>query len=230
MKLGSRVSLSGIAGQVAGVAALSTCLVACIIDNTPPRRLDGDRDNASSSGDGTGGTGGTGGLGGIGGGASSGGSTTSGGTTSPSPMLAVIDTDQVMTADPGQGVGVFIEYAKGGRWHVWWTCDTAQTRQDCDFAVNASVAAGTIADVDTTELQGGVSSTPDPSRIEAKVKTTNEVHGLEFTTTPGAVLTVEASVGGLKDGSFLFFVQDGKVKGGFSGVLTNPLQLQGNAP
>jgi hypothetical protein len=44
------------------------------------------------------------------------------------------------------------------------------------------------------------------------------------------VITVEASVGGVKDGSFLFFVQDGKVNGGYAGKLTNPLQLQGKTP
>ena len=53
---------------------------------------------------------------------------------------------------------------------------------------------------------------------------------MTFTTAPGAVLTVEASVGGLKDAAFLFFVQDGKVNGGVQSKLTNPLQLRGSTP
>lgn len=150
--------------------------------------------------------------------------------TSPAPMLVVVDTDQTMTADPGQGVGVFIEYATGGKWLIWWTCDTARTGQDCDFSVSATAATGTISNIDATYLAGGYLTTPTPSRVDAKIKTSNETHGISFETVPGGVITVEASVGAVKDGSFLFFVQDGKVNGGFSGALTNPLQLQGKTP
>lgn len=203
------------------VAVLSTGLFACIIEDGPPRRLTNDRVNdgtssssgASSSGD----------LGGISSSSGSSGSSTT-------PLLAVIDTDQVMTADPGQGVGVFIEYAKGGKWRIWWTCDTQQTNQDCQYVVSATVSSGTIENVDAGQLPGGSTTTPTTSRVEARSTTTNQVHGITFQTNPGAVITVEASVGGIKDGKFLFFVQGGKVNGGFSGRITNPLQLQGNTP
>jgi hypothetical protein len=144
-------------------------------------------------------------------------------------MLVEIDTDQTMTAAGGEGVGVFIEYAKGGHWHVWWTCDTKQTKQSCDFAVSASAVSG-ITNVDGAELTGGFVASPSSSRVDATSKTTTEVHGVRFDTAPGAVITVDASVGGLKDGAFLFFVQSGKVNGGFTGKLTNPLQVQGNTP
>jgi hypothetical protein len=73
-------------------------------------------------------------------------------------------------------------------------------------------------------------TTPTPSSIEASVTTATEVHGLTFDTNPGAVITLKASLGGLADGSFLFFVQDGKVNGGYEGKLSNPLQLQGKTP
>ena len=149
---------------------------------------------------------------------------------SPAPMLAVVDTDQTMTADPGQGVGVFIEYGAGGNWHIWWTCDTAKTNQSCDYSVAATAAQGTIASVDASALQGGTVANPTPSRVEARITTTNQTHGLSFKTDPGVVVTVEASIGGVQDGSFLFFVQDGKVNGGFTGKVTNPLQVQGKTP
>src|SRR5690242_1712082 len=71
------------------------------------------------------------------------------GSTSPpgptGPMLVDVDTDQTMNAVGGDGVGVFVEYAKGGHWHVWWTCDTNKTQESCDFAVTMTVAAGKIA-------------------------------------------------------------------------------------
>lgn len=211
------------ASSVLATAALSTSLLACIIEDGPPRRLTNDRTPSDDNGS-------IGSIGGSSGGTTGGTSSGDTSSTSGAPILAVIDTDQVMTADPGQGVGVFIEYAKGGKWHIWWTCDTQQTNQDCQYVVSATASAGNIENVDSAELQGGTTSSPTASRVEARSTTTSQVHGITFHTNPGAVITVEASVGGIKDGKFLFFVQDGKVNGGFNGKITNPLQLQGNAP
>jgi hypothetical protein len=198
--------------RLATLATLLSSLVACVYDNHSPRHLDGSGPPTPGAPVGAG---------------------TSAPPPTPStqaPMLVDVDTGQTMTADPGKGVGVFIEYAAGGKWHIWWTCDTSTTGQSCDFSVSASVATGTIGNLDTTELAGGSVTTPTASRVDARVTTSTEVHGLTFTTNAGAVLTVQASVGGIQDGSFLFFVQDGKVNGGYAGPLTNPLQLQGSTP
>ena len=151
-------------------------------------------------------------------------------STSPSPMLVEIDADQTMNASGGDGVGVFVEYARGGHWHLWWTCDTARTQQACDFAVGAASTSGTITNLDAAELEGGFVASSSESRVEARSTTTTQVHGIRFDTEPGATITVDATVGGLRDGAFLFFVQGGKVNGGFAGQLTNPLQFQGSAP
>lgn len=150
--------------------------------------------------------------------------------SAPSPMLVEVDADKVMDVVAGDGVGVFIEYGTGGHWHLSWTCDTTHTRQSCDFSISASAATGDITNVDATELTGGLITSPTTSRVDMTSTTTTEKHGVRFDTSPGAVVTVDAAVGGLKDGAFLFFVQDGKVNGGFTGKLTNPLQVQGNTP
>ncbi len=209
----------------ASALALSSTLLACVLEDAPPRRLGHD--------DGTGAPAPTYDPAGPGPGAATG--TPPASPASPSPMLVAIDTDQVMNADPGQGVGVFTEYAAGGKWHIWWTCDTAKSQQPCDVVVSATTASGTIAAINSDELQGGFVTTPDPSRVEARATTTNQVHGIRFKTTPGTVITLEATVGGLREGpgpnrSFFFFVQDGKINGGYGGQLTNPLQLQGKSP
>lgn len=208
-------------GRLLTIAFLPCTLFACVYEDTPPRRLAPDPqpyDEApagSSTGDvPMGGTNGD----------------TPAAPSSPSPMLVEIDTDQTMTADPGQGVGVFVEYATGGKWYVWWTCDTAKTGQRCDFAVSISAKTGNISNADASQLQGGLMTTPTPSSLEASVTTSNEVHGVKFDTNPGAVISLKASLGGVADGSFLFFVQDGKVNGGYTGKLSNPLQLQGKTP
>jgi len=204
---------------VTAVTAVAASSLGCIVEDGPPRRLADHGGGSPSPVESEG--------------SSSGGASPAPNTPSspsaPAPMLAVIDTDQVMTAQPGEGVGVFTEYMRGGKWRVWWTCDTAQTGQDCDFSVIVSTAAGTLSEVNTSSLAGGQVGGHE-SRIEAHIRTSNQVHEVTFSTNPGAIITLEASVGGIEDGAFLFFVQDGKVNGGFAGKLTNPLQLQGNTP
>jgi len=212
--------VSSLVFRAVALATLSTTLFACVIEEAPPRRLG--RDSTTSAPP-------------IGTGSTSAPQPPSSTPTSPSPMLASVDTDQVMNADPGQGVGIFTEYGAGGKWHIWWTCDTAISQQQCDVSLTATAATGTIGALNSDQLQGGTVATPDPARVEAHVTTTTQVHGITFTTTPGAVVTLEASVGGLTEGpgpnhSFFFFVQNGKINGGYTGLLTNPLQLQGTKP
>ncbi len=192
-------------------AALALPLVACVYSNDPPHHLDGPGGPPAPAPSGA-----------VGGGTPA--------PAAPAPMLVEVDTDQTMTADPGKGVGVFTEYASGGKWHIWWTCDTATTGQSCDFAISASVTTGTISALDASELGGGFVATPTPSQVDARVTTSTQTNGIRFMTNPGAVLTLQASVGGVQDGSFLFFVQNGQVNGGYQGKLTNPLQLQGKTP
>jgi hypothetical protein len=206
--------------------ALASSLFACVIEDAPPRRLAPD---SAPSNPGSGSSGGTGAVG------DDGSTLPPSSPASPAPMLVVVDTDQVMNADPGQGVGIFTEYGAGGKWHIWWTCDTARSGQDCDVSLSATAASGNISNVDAAELEAGVATSPTPSRVEARVRTSTQVHGITFTTNPGAVITLDATIGGLREGpgangSFFFFVQDGKINGGFEGRLTNPLQFQGKTP
>lgn len=145
--------------------------------------------------------------------------------TSGSPMRVVVDTDQVMEADPGKGVGVFVEYATGGQWHVWWTCDTALSSRSCRFDVRVSSPAGITKGESTATIAAATETS-----LGLRSTTSTTVDGVKLTTAPGAVLTVEASVDGVTDSSFIFFVQKGQVNGGYQGGLTNPLELQGNSP
>ena len=203
--------------------ASAACVSACIYQDDPPRDLRGDDDSAvsvpaSSSGyvDSTTADASTG--------------TSTDNSASPSAMLVQVDTDQTMNAVGGEGVGVFVEYGKGGHWHVWWTCDTNQTSLSCNFALNITAATGAITNVDATELGGGLYTSPTASSLATNSTTTTDVKGFKFDTAAGAVITIEASVGSVEDGSLLFFVEDGKVNGGFTGKLTNPLRFEGSTP
>lgn len=187
---------------------LALAASACVYENEPPRRLVDDTPPPSATVD----------------------PTPAPSAPAPSAMLVEVDADQTMSAVGGDGVGVFVEYYKGGHWHLTWTCDTNRTGKSCDFSIHASAASGTITNVDSSGAPPSSVTTPTASRVDIHTTTTTELHSVRFDTAAGAVITLDASIGPLKDGGFFFFVQDGKVNGGFAGKLTNPLQLQGNTP
>jgi hypothetical protein len=169
----------------------------------------------------------TSGVSSWGGSSSSGG----GGPAGDVPALVVVDTNAVMNVNGGDGVGVFIEYASGGHWHVSWTCDTNKTGLGCHFDNMVSVASGRIS---KAAVQGV--DNPDqfaqPSMTELEVAATasTTLEGITFDTDPGAVITLDARLNGAEEGAILFFVQDGVVNGGYPGVFADPLMLQPSAP
>jgi hypothetical protein len=161
--------------------------------------------------------------------ASSGGSATA---TAAEAMLVDIDTNRTMTAQAGDGVGVFTEYAAGGHWHIFWTCDTNRTSFDCGFDVAISTS-GPISNTTgesldaTDQVRLAHVATGDLGLV---ARTSTEIKGVTFDTTPGAAITLDVTVDGERDGKFLFFVQDGLVNGGYAGSLADPLMLEPSSP
>jgi hypothetical protein len=156
-----------------------------------------------------------------------------GGAPSAHPILAPIDTNQTMSAQPGQGVGVFTEYDSGGLWHVWWTCDSAvdQANPPCAFDVKVTAQKGTLDGVTAESFGPGDNYTQaSPTTVEATSTVSTQLEGLHFQTEPGATIMLDATVGGQHDGRFLFFVEGGKVDDGFTGTVTDPIQLVGSSP
>jgi hypothetical protein len=149
-------------------------------------------------------------------------------------QLVVIDPDKTMDADPGEGVGVFIEYRTGGHWRVWWTCDTNVSTQGpiaCAFEIAMTVSQGVIALANIEAPTGSVRTSGSPVReIDATTTTGAAVHGVTFDPPPGAVLTIDAVVSGERDGRYFFFVRNGKVNGGRTDALSDPLMVQSSRP
>jgi hypothetical protein len=170
---------------------------------------------------------------------------TGGSPSSGQPMLVVVDTGETFQASSmagGQGVGVFVEYQAGGHWSVQWTCDTAITNLNCQFQISVSVtgagattndgaAPTAITDVES-QLQSanGQVVQPNASELTATTTTYTAVDGVTFDTAPGATITLNALVNGDDNGAFLFFVQDGKVNGGYTGMLSDPLMFEPSTP
>lgn len=163
---------------------------------------------------------------------------TNGGNNTPdppaaqTPLLVTVDTDKVMNATPGEGVGVFIEYKTGGTWHVWWTCDTSKSGKSCAFDILATASTGTIKNVKPENLLAtDTSKQPTDASLQVIANVGTKASGVFFDTDPGTRIEIDALIGEVpKAGDYLFFVQDGQVKGGFTGVVTNPLQLEPSIP
>jgi hypothetical protein len=148
-------------------------------------------------------------------------------------MLVVVDDNQRLQAQGGQGVGVFTEYASGGHWHVWWTCDTSLTGLSCGFDVTVTIASSSITNATSqfSDPSDSLTHYAGPTRgIIAATNTTTGTDGITFDTPPGTTITLNATVGGQDNGSFLFFVQDGKVNGGYTHAVTDPLMLVPASP
>lgn len=143
-----------------------------------------------------------------------------------SPQVAVVDPDRTLTAKAGDGVGVFVEYRTGGTWTISWTCDTARSSQSCPFTIH--VAGSELTLVDKSISKGTASATA--SAVDASSETDFTVDSMTFRGKPGGRILLDATVGGLHDGSYLFFVQDGKVNGGYTGALSNPIYLEPKKP
>jgi hypothetical protein len=144
-------------------------------------------------------------------------------------MLVIVDTDRVMNATPGDGVGVFTEYRTGGHWRIWWTCDTNKTSQSCAFTVTAT--SSSVSNVAGISLEAGDSADQtNLTEATASTTTTTSVQGMTFDTPPDATITLDAQIGGQESPEILFFVQDGKINGGYMGSLTDPLKLEPSAP
>jgi hypothetical protein len=156
------------------------------------------------------------------------------------PMLVRVQTGKTLTAAPGGGVGVFVEYATGGHWTIWWTCDTKKTGSTCNFEINATTKDGDITSIAGTD--GTTLTPPDAGDFDGAPfdagspafpisgTTTNQVQGLTFDAKPGAIVEVTATLDGSNDGDIFYWVDGDKVKDGYKGQLTDPLDFQPTAP
>ncbi len=197
---------AGVQVSVLAIVSAAALLVGCLVDSTP---------SSSSSGSGPAPQ------------YSSGGAAGSSGSAA-APELVYVDANQTLESTPGQGIGVYVEYETGGHWRISWTCDTGLTHLSCNFVVDASAATGTIANPAATAFESSDSLTePSPQQIEATTTTTTGIDAVVFDTTPGARITVNVQ---LNAPVSFFFVQDGKVNGGYQGPLTNPLMFEPSTP
>ena len=151
------------------------------------------------------------------------------GSSEIAPMRAVVDSDAVLDVAGGEGMGVFVEYASGGTWMLRWTCDTNITGRPCPFSLRISTASEGFSYVDDSNVDGTATMSAD-NIIDIGTNTEDGVGGIELDAKPGAVLTLDAVLDDTGEPAYIFFVQDGKVNGGYAGDLSNPLELEPSSP
>jgi hypothetical protein len=146
----------------------------------------------------------------------------------PIPVTSVsevtIDPGATMTADPGNGVGVFVQYDPGGYWTVFTTCDTAFSGTSCDFDILISADRSVFIDnVEGFDLDATDSLTlGTDGSINLLTGTTYGMNGVLFDTDPGAVIRLDVLLDGIAQPEFVFVVSDGRL---LSGVPTNPVDF-----
>lgn len=156
-------------------------------------------------------------------------------TTVPAPTLdtpkqVTITPDKTLNADPGAGVGIFVEYATGGHWHVWTTCDTTTSKVACDFEAFAIPEKGAkISNVKAAEtLEGAdVAEEMKDGSAHLSASTSTELDGMTFDATPGAVVELEVYLDGVPDSRVVFWYGNETLH---TGAPTDPIDFLPDAP
>lgn len=145
------------------------------------------------------------------------------------PQLVSIDTDATISAEPGEGVGLFVEYAAGGTWRLWTTCDTNYSNVACNFDIFAAVDADSeLIDIRGDDLEGRDEAGPwDEGVAFFHAETSADVDSVTLTTTPGAIVEVALYLDSYSQPRFIYWFGDGVLH---EGAPTNPVDFEPVSP
>jgi hypothetical protein len=143
--------------------------------------------------------------------------------------LVVVDADATIPLTPGESVGLFVQYARGGHWNLSTTCDARLSGQSCAFDVLVSPAPA--ASLSGVEGQGLSRDDALELRSDGTVRlvtaTSFGTDGITFDSDPGALIEVDALLDGVDQPRLVHVVSEGIV---VEGVPTNPVDLSPSAP
>jgi hypothetical protein len=140
---------------------------------------------------------------------------------------AVIDTDELLDVEAGEGAGAFVEYEAGGTYHITTSCD-ADNGGDCLWDIVVAPVSGEIASAAPADLEGNDSlSFGSGDQLRLVAETGRDFDGFVVETEPGATLEIDALLDGGCGNRYLFWVGDGALHGG---APSNPMRLSPSAP
>ncbi|WP_437489372.1 hypothetical protein WME75_10565 [Sorangium sp. So ce1014] len=145
------------------------------------------------------------------------------------PRLVALDTDAVLSSEPGEGVGIFVEYAAGGTWKLWTTCDTNSSKVVCSFDLYASVdTSSELFDIVGTDLEKtDATRLVDEGIAYLHAETGSDIDAMTFTTTEGAIVRLEAYLDGVQEPRYVYWFGDGILH---EGAPSNPLDFEPTSP
>ena len=149
--------------------------------------------------------------------------------TLDTPQHVAITPDKTLQSSAGDGVGIFVEYAAGGHWHVWTTCDTNKSKVSCDFEVFAIPEKGAkISNIQPETLESGdVAEELKDGSAHLSASTSTELDGMTFDTTPGTVVELEVYFEGLPDSRVVYWYGNDTLH---TGAPTDPVDFLPDTP
>ncbi|HEX4335341.1 MAG TPA: hypothetical protein VH062_05475 [Polyangiaceae bacterium] len=138
-----------------------------------------------------------------------------------------IDTDQTLDADPG--AGVFVEYAAGGTYHLFTTCDTDTSKLSCRWSFTASIDPTlSLAVTDDGSLESDDTITRlDKGGVRLDFTTDADADGVAIKVPAGESLRLNMLLDGCYDPRFVNWVSDGSVR---TGSPSDPLVFVPTSP
>ena len=149
----------------------------------------------------------------------------------PPVYSSTIDADATLeNVNPGEGVGLMIEYRAGGTWHIQFTCDTAKTNLECYWQIDAQTLDGSsIGGIDVQGLDNLDAVTQKSADlIWYQGLTTTELDQFSFQADPGKPIGFDIWLQNeAEPNRYVFWISDGWLNRGISGPDFN---LYPNAP
>jgi len=126
--------------------------------------------------------------------------------SSGTPAIRTDSIDTGATLGPeeaqGQGLGVYVEYATGGAWHVFTVCDTARSSLACQWDIVASVAKGTLDTASADIDRGDELLRVDDGAVRLLLTTSSETDSVHLTSDAGASLQLDVTLDGNSDPAY----------------------------
>jgi hypothetical protein len=141
-----------------------------------------------------------------------------------------IETGEMLTADPGQGAGVFVEYAAGGAYHVFSTCDTSTSGFDCQWAMIASIDPTlSLTFKDDGDLESDDSITRvDKGAVKLLFNSGADFDGAVLTVPPGEKLRLNVMLDGCYTSNLVSWISNGTTVQ--NGAPTDPVDFVPTSP
>jgi hypothetical protein len=147
---------------------------------------------------------------------------------SPQPTVETVATGLQIDTVPGDGAGVFVEYAGGGQWRVFVSCDTNVTGLGCSYDLYFAALGGSVWQIGADPKDVGDSTYRSTgSMAEAHFFTTVEIDGVSMLLDAGAGLQIEAYLDGQRDPRLFYWNDPGVLR---QGAPTNPVAFTPTTP